>query len=120
MSESRIYDMNAKEIAKIIKSSIKMRYPKMKVSVRTRDRQAIDIIIKNCDFNPINFDRNQPNCNEYSTRAKDLIKDLEEMGNRAINDYCSRNFYLSVAFDLEFEEKMIERKMRILGEPLAF
>jgi hypothetical protein len=111
------------EVAKLIRREIKKKHPHILVSVRSKYfsmGSSIDVIIKDCDFNPINPAWNPRNIDmgnnpRYTDKARQLIKELEEIGNRyrrvdcdGMIDYFDVNFWYHVSFDYSFELRYIK------------
>ena len=111
------------EVAKLIRKEIKKKYPDILVSVRSMYfsmGSSIDVIIKDCGFNPVNPAWNPRNIDmgsnpRYTDKARQLISELEEIGNRfrrvdcdGMIDYFDVNFWYHVRFDYGFEQRCIK------------
>lgn len=116
-------NLSTVEVAKLIRNEIKIKYPDIKVSVRSKYfsmGSSIDVYIKDCGFNPINpgwNPRNIDNGNNsrYTDKTKLLLKELKEIGDKyqrsdcdGMIDYFDVNFWYHVSFEYEFEQRCIE------------
>lgn len=119
-------NLSTVDIAKLIRKELKEKYLGIKVSVRSEyfaNGSSIDVYIKDCGFNPINpewdpgnydlpMDQNQ----RYTDKAKQLLKELEKLGNKyrrsdcdGMIDYFDVNFWYNVSFDYDFEQECIRK-----------
>ena len=118
-------DMAVKEISKLIRKEIKIRFPEIKTSVRTDGATGIDIEIKELPFrvtNPefVNFGIDHPHerypsaldVPRYTPKAIELRDAVREIASAynfddsdSMTDYFHRRFYLSVDFTYKIEEE---------------
>jgi hypothetical protein len=107
-----------KEIAKRAKAEILEKHPEIKVSVRTRDYNAIDVEITQIpkDFQPlqrIEANRNDPYPRiNHSDAGQQLINDIEnilDVYNRKDieieTDYCNVRFFTYVRYSFQISQE---------------
>jgi len=113
--------MSTAQIAKLIRSELKEKFPKVKFSIRTQlyaGGSSINVHIKWLPFNPLNPAWNK---NDYDLRAAprykaectELLKDVEHIVNQyrysdsdGMVDYFDTNFYSHVSLDWEYERDL--------------
>jgi hypothetical protein len=107
-----------KEIAKRAKAEILEKYPEIKVSVRTRDYNAIDVEITAIpkDFQPlkrVKLDQNLPYTTiNHSDAGQQLLNDIEnilDVYNRKDieieTDYCNVRFFTYVRYSFQISQE---------------
>lgn len=119
-------DMSTVDIAKIIRKEIKKKFPKIKTSVRSErfaGGTAIDVIISDTGFNPINPEWDPRNWTgnlitnpRYTERGKKLLERIKSLCERfrmsdcdGMVDYFRVNFWLDVKYDYGSERKWMEK-----------
>jgi hypothetical protein len=107
-----------KEIAKKAKKEIQQKHPEIKVSVRTRDYNAIDVEVTAIpkDFQPlqkIDADRNYPYPTiRHSDAGQQLLNEIEnilDVYNRKDieieTDYCNVRFFTYVRYSFQISQE---------------